>query len=161
MVKRGRAWNKERLRSQESPSLWSLTSTPPPLDISVLGHQDCLLDKVFQGMTKRSWKDRTVVIRRHDVETDRDLKFSSFMSLCDLCSDFRLSYSFDNVIYNHEINHQHFSHLKKNLYHRLVKHPDLSSWKSAKNSPDLIPSQCLSSNHLNAMFWEISGAHSY
>lgn len=161
MVKRDRAWNKERLRSQESPSLWSLTSTPPPLDISVLGHQDCLLDKVFRGMTKRSWKDRTVVIRRHDVETDRDLKFSSFMSLCDLCSDFRLSYSFDNVIYNHEINHQHFSHLKKNLYHRLVKHPDLSSWKSAKNSPDLIPSQCLSSNHLNAMFWEISGAHSY
>lgn len=113
MAKWGREWNKERLWSQESPSLWSLTSTPPPLDISVPGHQDCLLDKVFQGMTKRSWKDRTVVIRRHDVETDRDLKFSSFMSLCDLCSDFRLSYSFDNVIYNHEINHQHFSHLKK------------------------------------------------
>lgn len=80
MAKWDGAWNKERLWSQESPSLWSLTSTPPPLDISVLGHQGCLLDKVFRGMTKRSWKDRTVVIRRHDVETDRDLKFSSFMS---------------------------------------------------------------------------------
>lgn len=109
MAKWGGVRDKERLRSQESPSSWSLTCTPPPFDTSVLGYQGCLLDKIFGGMAKGSWKDRTVVMRRHDVEIDMDLKFSSFMPLCDLCGDFRFSYSFDNVIYNHEINYQHFS----------------------------------------------------
>lgn len=76
-----------------------------PFDISFLLNQAYLVGIVLgqQGMTKRSRKDRVVAVRRHTAETDRDLKPSSSMSLCDLCDDFKISHSFDNVIYNSEI----------------------------------------------------------
>lgn len=103
MLKWGGARSKERHRSHHLSG-----RRPPalqPFDPGVLGHQACLLGIVLgQGrMTKGSRKDRVVAVRKHNAEVDRDLKFSSFMSLCDLCSDFKMSHSFDKVIRHHEI----------------------------------------------------------
>lgn len=133
-----------------------------PFDPSVVGHHACLLDIVLgQGrMTKGSQRDRVVAVRRHNAQVDRDLKFSSFMSLGDLCDDFKMSHSFDKVICHREIICIFFSCFLI-LYYFLVKHPSFSSWKSPKNSPDSISSQYLSPNHLNVTFWEMCGTHCY
>lgn len=103
MVKRRGARSKERHRSHRPSG-----RRPPdlqPFDPSVLGHQACLLGIVLgqERMTKSSQKDRVVAVRKHNAEVDRDLQFSSFMSLCDLCDDFKMSHSFDKVIRHHEI----------------------------------------------------------
>lgn len=146
-------------RKEGNRSLWSPTSIPP-----AIRHQcprkPSLSVRQSVGAGQGSWKARRVAVRRPSAETDRDLEFSSFLSLCDLWDEFEFSHSFDNVIYNPEII-SIFSPFFLILYALLIKYPNFSSWKSLKNSPDLISSQYLSPDHLNVMFWEICGAHCY